>query len=130
MNPSNETMVRFIAFYERGPENPVTKLVLGYGFQDMGGTSHRQLIPLYMKVDLNSDEEVARLYAGYLYLNEGQVRVAGGSGTLYIRPSSERDQVLSKELNTTLSKNVRGSVRELFALITANKLRNIMLACY
>jgi hypothetical protein len=95
MAPSNETVVRFVALYANGFEASPSSLILGYGYQDKGGQSHRKLHALYQEFDSSND-----IYAGYLCIEDGVVKVfSGGSMTMGIDDDSKLNAKLEQNLN-------------------------------
>ncbi len=93
VEPSPETVIRFIAIYGHGLGFPFTQLILGYGFEEEG-IMHSSLKNIY-----TLDYE-GPLYAGYFGLKNGMIRVAvAGSSTLVIPPSTERNKKVEDEVN-------------------------------
>lgn len=87
---SNSNAVRFVAYFAHGFDGPLTHLLLGYGFGNQGGRSHRSLMS-----EVGQDHlELAQCqtyYAGYLGLRGDTVVISGGSMTLSITQNKQLD---------------------------------------
>jgi hypothetical protein len=117
--PSTLNAIRFIAVYGHGSTFSVSHLILGHGYQQIG-KSHSTLSDIYHVA-------TSKVYAGYLGIENGTIKVAsGGSKTLNIYPSLERDVKLESELNGIIG--LKTAVLELFPLILANKIQHIQIA--
>lgn len=126
MNPSSETVIRFVASYGHGFSFPFRRLILGHGYQE-SGHSHNQILEIYLgkKILENAKEKV---YAGYLYLQEDQVKVfaLGGSQTLGIEGSEEKKKNLLEEINVL--SGIKVALIHNFPLLISGKIPHMMLA--
>lgn len=119
--PSNETVVRFIAVPGAEPGPPHSHFVIGFGFGKHGGKNHRELAELY------GLHKIEGLYAGYLEMEHGKVRLnSGGNTSLNIVPNAALDDAVNKTLQwrTTFSH----SLANLFPLVTAGSVMHVMLS--
>jgi hypothetical protein len=124
MNPSNSTVFRFIATYGKGFDELVQRLILGYGYMNDGGLSHQDLVWLYLG---SKRDYTNKLYAGYFTVENGLLRIfSGGSQTLLIPRSQERDKRLMEDLSR--QKKMNEAIVSLFPPITAGTISHVMLA--
>lgn len=124
MIASNETVIRFIALYGRGFSFPVRHLILGHGYQNRGGHTHSVLAKIYEK---DHPSQLGKMYAGYLSLEDGELKVFdGGNETLKIPREEHLDKKLTSELN--LLSGLKQAVIQLFPLITSNQVCHVLIA--
>jgi hypothetical protein len=126
MTPSNETVARFVAVFEDGFTMPVTRLILGYGYQNQGGLSHTKLAEVY-RVDTSSPISGPPIYAGYFSLEGGDVKVfSGGSMTMKISDKPTLNERLPQDLEAL--PKMKQTVLTQLALIMAGKVAHTMVA--
>lgn len=127
MEPSNSTVVRFVATYGRGFELPVRRLILGFGYGDEGGLNHKKLVEIYLGTKAVSLAK-GMAYPGYLYVENDTIRVfaKGGSQTLDIEGSHEMRTKFMAEVEDI--QVLKFAVVHLFPLITSGKIHHAMLA--
>ncbi len=127
MEPSNRDVVRFVASYGGGFHLPFRRLILGFGYGDLGGISHSGISRIYFgeKIIENARE---KLYAGYLYVEESKVKVFeyGGSQTLRINGSPEKNEKFIMEINR--SEQMKSAILHIFPLLVSEKIGHVMLA--
>ncbi len=126
MSPSNGTVVRFVASYGHGFSFPVRRLILGHGYQNYGGLAHSEILEIYLgkKILIDVAEKV---YAGYLHVEDGQVKIfSGGSQTLEIPSDKAKNDKFLDDLKH--SRRMNTSVIALFPLITNGTVYHTMIA--
>jgi hypothetical protein len=121
-DPSNTTVVRFIAFYGHTRQMPVRHILLGFGYQRQGGHTHADLVDMYNAFGITKQGEV---YAGYLYVDKGRIWIfSGGSSTLDIEEDAALDDSLQEFLNNM--PGMKSAILSLFPLITAGQIQHTM----
>jgi hypothetical protein len=128
--PSQETVIRFVAFYGHGFDVPLTHLVLGNGYIDTGN-SHGYLATTYGKAFLRKGSSgVIPLdtYAGYLYVEGEEIKIfSGGSQSMGIKEDEAKNTKLLEDLNTT-HEGLKRAIVHLFPHIIFGEVEDVMLA--
>lgn len=120
----NSGVIRFVAYYLGGNESPLSHIILGHGYKEMGGVSHEKLTWIYpASISMG---EIKHIYSGYLHVSQDCVLVyEGGSGTLEIPGSRVSNEKLAATINART--HLRQAIIELFPLLTSKKISHIML---
>ncbi len=118
--PPAETAIRFIAVFRPDLGLPARHLVLGHAAKHQN--THIALRALY-----GLDRESKNLYAGYLSVTDGKLKVIqGGCRNIKISGSDILDEKMERDLNINGVANP--AILELFPLLTTGKVQHTLIA--